>query len=287
MMAEEANILEKEFLFTDKDFRYISQVVGERVGIELPNSKRELIYGRLAKRLRKLGIKSFKEYCERLEQGDEEEFTNFINAITTNVTSFFRENHHFEFLKNKLLPDLIKKQKNSLYPRLRIWSAGCSSGMEPYSIAMILKESIPDLDRWDVKILATDLDSNILGIARKGIYSIDHLDEIPQESHKKWLLKGGRNSNQGVFKIRDDVKHLISFRQLNLLSNWPMQGLFDFIFCRNVTIYFDAENRGNVVNRFADQLIGDGHLFVGHSESLFGLTHRFESVGRTIHMKIS
>jgi len=285
-MFEETTILEKEFVFTDRDFSYISQVVGERVGIELPDSKRELIYGRLAKRLRKLGIKSFKEYCSRLEQGDEEEFTNFINAITTNVTSFFRENHHFEFLKNKLLPELIQKQKHAVHPRLRIWSAGCSSGREPYSIAMVLKESIPDLERWDVKILATDLDSNVLGIARKGIYSIEHLDEIPLENQKKWL-KIGYGSNQGVFKICDELKQLVSYRQLNLLSSWPMQGLFDYIFCRNVTIYFDAENRGNVVNRFADKLTNQGHLFVGHSESLFGLTHRFESVGRTIHRKIS
>jgi len=133
-MVGETTILEKEFVFTDRDFSYISQVVGERVGIELPDTKRELIYGRLAKRLRKLGIKSFKEYCHRLEQGDEEEFTNFINAITTNVTSFFRENHHFEFLKSTLLPELIKKQKNVAHPRLRIWSAGCSSGREPYSL---------------------------------------------------------------------------------------------------------------------------------------------------------
>jgi chemotaxis protein methyltransferase CheR len=283
-MEVEVNVPEKEFVFTDKDFNYISQVVGERVGIELPETKRELIYGRLAKRLRKLGMKSFKEYCDRLECGDEEEFTNFINAITTNVTSFFREKHHFEFLKSKLLPELILKQKHVVRPRLRIWSAGCSSGREPYSIAMVLKESIPDLHRWDVKVLATDLDSNILEIARKGIYSIDHLDEIPQESQKRWL-KIGHGSNEGVFKICNELKQLVSFRQLNLLSIWPMQGLFDFIFCRNVTIYFDTENRINVVNRFADHLVNSGHLFVGHSESLFGLTHRFKSVGRTIHMK--
>lgn len=285
-MEAEVNVPEKEFVFTDKDFNYISQVVGERVGIELPETKRELIYGRLAKRLRKLGMKSFKEYCARLEHGDEEEFTNFINAITTNVTSFFREKYHFEFLESKLLPELILKHRDTVRPRLRIWSAGCSSGRESYSIAMVLKESIPDLQRWDVKILATDLDSNILKIARKGIYSIDHLDEIPQESQKRWL-KVGHGSNEGVFKICDEVKQLISFRQLNLLSMWPMRGLFDFIFCRNVTIYFDRENRVAVINRFADHLVDDGHLFVGHSESLFGLTHRFKSVGRTIHVKIA
>lgn len=275
---------EKEFVFTDKDFSYISQVVGERFGIDLPETKRELIYGRLARRLRKLGLKSFKEYCDRLERGDEEEFTNFINAITTNVTSFFREKHHFEFLESELLPELIIKQKHMIRPRLRIWSAGCSSGREPYTIAMVLKESIQNLHHWDVKILATDLDSNILEIARKGVFSIDHINEIPHKSQQKWL-KVGYGSNQGAFKICDEVMQMISYRQLNLLSRWPMQGLFDFIFCRNVTIYFDSENRINVINRFADQLVEGGHLFVGHSESLFGLTHRFQTVGRTIHKK--
>lgn len=283
-MQAEVGAPEKEFVLTDKDFSYISQVIGERCGIDLPETKRELIYGRLAKRLRKLGLKNFKDYCDRLESGDEEEFTNFVNAITTNVTSFYREKHHFEFLESKLFPELILKQKHVIRPRLRIWSAGCSSGKEPYTIAMVLKESIPNLDDWDVKILATDLDSNILETARKGIYSIDHLDEIPQKSRQRWL-KIGYGSNEGAFKICDEVMQMISFRQLNLLSMWPMQGLFDFIFCRNVTIYFDTDNRINVVNRFADQLVKDGHLFVGHSESLFGLTHRFQPVGRTIHQK--
>lgn len=285
-MVAGADILEKEFSFTDKDFNYISRVVGEKVGIELPESKRELIYGRLAKRLRKLGVATFGEYCERLEQGDEEEFTNFINAITTNVTSFFRENHHFEYLRDTLLPELMSREKYALHPRLRIWSAGCSSGREAYSIAMVLNEVIPDLKRWDVKILATDIDSNVLNTGRKGVYSIDHLEEIPEPSWKQWL-QIGHGTNDGEFKIRDELRDLVSYKQLNLLSPWPMQGSFDFIFCRNVTIYFDAKNRGSIINRFADQLIDGGHLFVGHSESLFGLTQRFESVGRTIHKKIS
>ena len=144
-MVSGVNVLEKEFIFTDEDFNYISRVVGEQVGIELPDTKRELIYGRLAKRLRKLGIKSFGEYCDRLERGDEEEFTNFINAITTNVTSFFREKHHFDYLKDVLLPEIIEKNKYATQPRLRIWSAGCSSGREAYSIAMVMNEVIPDL----------------------------------------------------------------------------------------------------------------------------------------------
>lgn len=286
LMTEEVKVPDKEFIFTDNDFNYISRVVGERVGIDLPKTKRELIYGRLAKRLRKLGMKSFKEYCDRLELGDKEEFTNFINAITTNVTSFYREDHHFKFLKDTLLPELILKQKHLNQPRLRIWSAGCSTGKEPYSIAMVLREAIPDIHRWDIKILATDLDSNVLEIARQGVYPIDLLDQIPLESQKRWL-RVGHGSNEGVFKLREDIKQLVSFKQLNLLSRWPMQGLFDFIFCRNVTIYFDKTNRTNVLSRFADQLVEEGHLFVGHSESLFDQAHKFQSLGRTVHKKIT
>jgi len=286
MMSAEVNTLEKEFTFTDRDFYYISRLVGDRVGIDLPETKRELIYGRLAKRLRKLGLSSFSQYCVLLEEGNELEFTNFINAITTNVTSFFRENHHFDYLAKVLLPKLVKEKSGSSDHVLRIWSAGCSSGKEPYSIAMVLNECMPDISHWDVKILATDLDSNILDIGRTGIYPVDQIEGLSEKRCSRWL-QGGRGANKGMVKINDELKELISFRQLNLIDNWPLSKLFDIIFCRNVTIYFDKIRRENIINRFANQLTTDGHLFVGHSESLFGMTHRFESVGRTIHKKVA
>ncbi len=280
----------KEYLFTDKDFNYLSKLAGDLAGISLSSGKRELIYGRLVKRLRALGLKDFKQYCALLrageeEDGDKEELTNFINSITTNVTSFFRENHHFDFMADTLLPELIHKKSQESSPRLRIWSAGCSSGKEPYSIAMVLKECIPDIERWDAKILATDLDSNILEIAKSAIYPKEHIKEISAERRKRWFQMG-RGLNEGDIKVSDDVKNMVAYRQLNLTEAWPMKGSFDIIFCRNVTIYFDRDTRVTLLDRFAEYLDDDGCLFVGHSESLFGLTQRFNTVGRTIHRKI-
>ena len=280
----------KEYLFTDKDFNYLSKLAGEVAGISLSSGKRELIYGRLVKRLRALGLKDFKSYCFLLKEGEKEggnkdERTHFINSITTNVTSFFRENHHFEFMANTLLPELISKKSSASQPRLRIWSAGCSSGREPYSIAMVLKECIPDIERWDVKILATDLDSNILEVAESAIYPKDHVKEISLERRKRWL-KMGRGINENEIKVVDEIKEIVTYRKLNLTDKWPMKGPFDIIFCRNVTIYFDRDTRVTLLNNFAEYLDDEGCLFVGHSESLFGLTQRFATVGRTIHRKI-
>lgn len=279
----------KEFLFTDKDFTYLSKLAGELAGISLSSGKRELIYGRLAKRLRALDLKDFKEYCALLKDEDtdgcKEERTHFINAITTNVTSFFRENHHFEYMAETLLPELIRKKSAQSQPRLRIWSAGCSSGKEPYSIAMVLKESIPDIERWDVKILATDLDSNILEVAKEGVYPKEHIQEISINRRKRWF-QAGTGAHEKSIKVSNEAKQLVTYRKLNLTESWPMKGPFDIIFCRNVTIYFDRDTRVTLLDKFAEYLDDEGHLFVGHSESLFGLTQRFSTVGRTIHRKI-
>lgn len=281
----------KEYLLTDNDFSYLCKLANDIAGISLSAGKRELIYGRIVKRIRRLGLQDFKEYCDILKQGEEEggdktERTHFINAITTNVTSFFRENHHFEFMIDVLVPELIRKKKNTASrPRLRIWSAGCSSGREPYSIAMVLREAIPDIDRWDVKILGTDLDSNILEVAKMAIYPKDQENEIPISRRKRWLKMGvGENGNS--MKVVEDIKNMVTFRKLNLTEKWPMKGPFDIIFCRNVTIYFDRDTRIKLINDFAEYLDDEGCLFVGHSESLYGLTDRFTTIGRTIHRKI-
>lgn len=285
-MGVEMEKKSKEFLFTEKDFNYLAQLAGTQAGINLSSGKRELIYGRLAQRLRSLGLKSYKQYCDRLKEGDEEELTHFVNAITTNVTSFFRENHHFEFLAKNLLPDLINKQNGAGQPRLRLWSAGCSSGEEPYSIAMVLQESIPDIGSWDAKILATDLDSNILYKASQGIYPLQRIQDVSLARRKRWFSLGSGN-NEGTGKVGNDIRQMITYRQLNLTEEWPITGPFDVIFCRNVTIYFDKPTRIMLLDRFANLLSDGGHLFVGHSESLYGLTDRFRSVGRTIHQKVS
>ena len=276
----------REFLFTEKDFKYLAQLAGTRGGISLSSGKRELVYGRLARRLRELGLKTYKQYCDRLKDGDEEELTHFINAITTNVTSFFRENHHFEFLEQNILPVLINNQDDVKQPRLRLWSAGCSSGEEPYSLAMVLQESIPDVWRWDAKILATDLDSNIIDKASRGIYPLQRIEGVSLLRRKRWFSLGVGN-NEGTGKVGSDVSQMITYRQLNLTEEWPMRGPFDVIFCRNVTIYFDKPTRIMLLNKFANILSDGGHMFIGHSESLLGLTDRFRSVGRTIHQKVT
>ena len=277
---------DREFLYTNRDFEFLSQLATSNAGIKMPISKKELIYGRLSKRLRKLGLKSFKEYCQLLEYDENGEFSRFINSITTNVTHFFREEHHFRYLEEKVLPEIITRKQASGNNRLRIWSAGCSSGEEAYSIAMVVREYITDFIRWNVRILATDLDSEILTLARQGIYPDQKLENISPERKIRWLEKI-RNNDKTMIEINNHLKSFITFKQLNLIGDWPMKGPFDVIFCRNVTIYFDRDTRTFLLNRFADILADGGYLFVGHSESLHGITTRFKPVGQTIHKKIA
>ncbi len=277
----------QRFTFTDENYRFISNLMLERVGIHLPVSKRELIYGRLAKRLRHLELDSFEQYCRLLQQDNDEELVQCINALTTNVTAFFRENHHFEYLLNSALPEILKHKTEQNNKRIRVWSAGCSSGEEPYSIAMTIKQSRLFTGDWDIKILATDLDSGILKQARAGVYTTEKLDDSSLSQHRRWFRKG-RGRNDGLVTVADEIKAMIHFKRLNLADTaWPMRGPFDIIFCRNVVIYFEREMRQNLIARFHDLLIKDGHLFIGHSESLFGVSERFRSLGNTIHRKIS
>ena len=284
-MPEIPDLIEKEFLFTENDFKYLTQLIHETTGISLKSDKQELVYGRLSRRLRELGLTTFNQYCDVLKKDDEDEAVHFINAITTNVTHFFRENHHFEYLKNTLIPELIRDKSSSYQPKLRIWSAGCSSGNEPYSIAMVLKECVTNIERWDAKILATDLDSNILDAAKLGVYPLASMKTVADARRKRWF-KSGSGTHEGTVKVSKDLKDLISYKKLNLMDSWPMEGKFDFIFCRNVAIYFDTQTREKIIDRFADQLTDNGYLFVGHSETLFSVTSRFESVGKTIYRKV-
>ena len=285
MIPEVPDVIEKEFLFTENDFKYLTQLIHETTGISLKSDKQELVYGRLSRRLRELGLTTFNQYCDVLKNDNQDEAVHFINAITTNVTHFFRENHHFEYLKNTLIPDLIRDKSSSYQPKLRIWSAGCSSGNEPYSIAMVLKECVTNIERWDAKILATDLDSNILDVAKQGVYPLASMKTVAEARRKRWF-KSGSGVNEGTVKVSKDLKDLISYKKLNLMDSWPMEGKFDFIFCRNVAIYFDTQTREKIIDRFADLLTDNGYLFVGHSETLFSVTSRFESVGKTIYRKI-
>jgi chemotaxis protein methyltransferase CheR len=274
----------REFEFTDREFNYVRQLVNRHTGISLAETKRELVYSRLARRLRQLQINSFAHYCELLEQGDPEELEQFTNAITTNLTSFFREEHHFTYLAQTLLPALLQDKQHSR--RLRIWSAGCASGEEPYTIAIVTRETLPAGSGWDVRILATDIDSNVLAKARSGVYPYERVEALSRQRLQRWFLKG-RGANEGTVKVVPELQELIRFRRLNLMDDWPMQGLFDLIFCRNVVIYFDKATQKTLFERFANRLEANGHLFVGHSESLFKVTDRFRLIGKTIYRKLT
>ncbi len=269
----------REFVMTDKEFETIRTIVSERTGIVLSDGKRDMVYGRLVRRLRALGLSGFSEYCDLIVKGDESELSEFVNAITTNLTAFFREKHHFEFLENELLPSIIKNKKER---KLRVWSAGCSSGEEPYSIAMVVRETVPA--DWDVKILATDLDTNMVKKASSGIYAETRVSGIDKNRLKRWVRKG-KGAHSDMIRISDELRNIITFNQLNLMHSWPFKGPFDFIFCRNVVIYFNKDTQRILFNRFADLLYDDAHLFIGHSESMFNVCDRFRLLGKTIHKK--
>ena len=274
---------QREFPMTDKDFETIKTLAKQRSGIELGEHKKEMIYSRIVRRIRALDMTDFKTYLEYLEENPGAELTNFINAITTNLTSFFRESHHFDYLKNTVLPEVIKKKKTQR--RLRIWSAGCSTGEEPYSIAMTLHGCF-EKDRWDAKILATDLDTNVLSHGRRGVYSKERIGNMDSQLVKKYFVEPRGSANADSMEARDSIKNLITFNHLNLLGEWPMKGKFDVIFCRNVVIYFSKDTQRELFERYANILEPDGYLFIGHSESLHGVSKRFASVGRTIYRKL-
>lgn len=272
---------EREFSFEDQDFKRVKSMVYDFAGIDLNESKKNLVYNRLSKRIRFLSLSSFSQYLDYVEQQGEAEFVHLINAITTNLTFFFRENHHFEYLTNTIIPMLMKE--NASTKKIRIWSAGCSTGEEPYSLAITLKEAVPA--GWDARVLATDLDTNVVETGRKGVYKIDRLKGVSEDRKKRWFLKG-KGSNDGFVKVKPELQQIIDFGQINLMNDWPIKEQIDVIFCRNVVIYFDKETQSRLFNRYADLLPEHGHLFVGHSESLYKVCERFELLGQTIYKKL-
>jgi chemotaxis protein methyltransferase CheR len=275
----------KEFEFTERDFTCIRELVARYSGISLSDAKRDLVYGRLKPRLRSLSINTFSEYCEYLESGnDNGELTMFVNAITTNLTAFFREQHHFEYLSNSIIPELMAQKRPG--KRFRIWSAGCSTGEEPYSIAITLQETIADIDNWDIKILATDIDSNVINKARQGVYPSDRVDKVDKHRLQKWFLKG-KDDNNGMVCVRNNVKSLVTFQVLNLMESWPMKGEFDLIFCRNVVIYFNKDTQRQLFGRMAEITRPGGYLMIGHSESLHNVSDIYKPLGKTIYRKMS
>jgi len=272
---------QKEFEFTQDDFDYLRKIITEMTGIIAGEDKYTMFYSRLARRLRKLGLTDFLAYRKYLQKNLESESIELVNSITTNLTAFFRENHHFEFIKSTLVKDKINQGER----KLRIWSAACSTGEEPYSAAISVIESIPDISQWDIKILATDIDSQVLQTCRTGVYHESRIEGLDKMRLKRFFKKGS-GSNQGQVKVNDELKHLITFNQLNLLHDWPIKEKLDLILCRNVVIYFDQDTKVSLVDRFANQLDNRSYLMMGHSESLYQATDRFELLGQTIYQKI-
>jgi chemotaxis protein methyltransferase CheR len=245
------------------DFLKISQIVYTIAGIRLTTGKEELVRSRLIKRLRALSLNDFHAYLEFIEQDrTSQELHLMIDLLTTNKTSFFRENQHFEYMRDHILPDLKKSGAG-----MRIWSAGCSSGEEPYSIAMLMLEEWPQHNLYNVRILATDISDRILTKARAGEYEKDNLQDVPQRYISKYFNLVGTAPTK-TYSVQDNLKKMIRFGRLNLMGEWPMKGPFDVIFCRNVMIYFDSETQIRLVQRFRDFLTPGGHLLIGHSESL-------------------
>jgi chemotaxis protein methyltransferase CheR len=272
----------KKFSFGEEDFAALRGLVKAHTGIHLSEQKREMVYGRLSRRLRALGLESFRAYRKVLERGDSDELVQFCNAITTNLTSFFREAHHFQYLREQLVAPRAAEARGAR--RLRFWSAGCSSGEEPYSLAMTIYEALPDARRCDIKILATDLDTEVLGRGQRGAYDEERVRGLPAARLARFFRKedGGRSA---TYVVTQELRDLITFRELNLMHALPMKGPFDAIFCRNVIIYFDKDTQRELFARIARLQRPGDVLFLGHSESLYRVSDDYTLVGKTIYRR--
>jgi chemotaxis protein methyltransferase CheR len=264
----------KEFDFNARDFERVRGLIYKRAGISLADSKQEMVYSRLARRLRATGIDSFVKYLDDLEAGRlGEEWESFTNALTTNLTSFFREAHHF--------PLLAEHVKNKREP-LTIWCSAASTGEEPYSIAMTICEAFNTLTP-NCQIIATDIDTNVLAHAANGVYTMDRLDKMTPERSRRFFLKG-KGDREGMARVRPELRNMITFKQLNLLAdNWPLNGQFDVIFCRNVMIYFDKPTQRKILSRFVPLMKPDALLFAGHSENFLYVSESLKLRGKTVY----
>jgi len=271
-----------DFKLTDAEFNRIRKLVREHTGIALSDAKRQLVYGRLSRRLRALKLADFSSYIELLERGEPAELEEFTNAVTTNLTSFFRETHHFEYLAREALPAIVKRDDGRR--RLRIWCCAASTGEEPYSIAMVLRESQQLLHGWDTKLLATDLDSSVLATGSAGVYATERFTTV-NPVRLQTFFEQATGADRGKLRAVDALRSLITFRQLNLVSPWPMRGPFDAIFCRNVIIYFDKATQRDLFERMARLQRPGDFLFLGHSESLYRVSERYDLIGKTIYRR--
>jgi len=268
----------REFKFRRAEFKELQALVYKRTGINLKDNKEQMVYTRLARRIRALGMTTFADYLAFItgKEGDEE-VTDFVNAITTNLTRFFREDHHFHHLRNEVLRARVEGNKAGLFDKnIKIWSAGCSKGMEPYSIAMTVKATLPKGQGWYTRILATDIDTNMLNVGRAGVYRAKDCEGIPPALEKRFVRYDGDDC-----KMSAELKDMIHFKHLNLMETWPIKIKFDAIFCRNVMIYFDHETQQRLVDRFIEHLTPEGILYVGHAEAMVANNPSLVSVGRS------
>ncbi len=268
----------KEFDFTRRDFERVRALIHGRAGISLADSKQEMVYSRLARRLRATGIQSFGRYLDDLEAGRmDKEWEAFTNALTTNLTSFFREAHHFPLL----LEHLLAIRKKDTRP-LTIWCSAASTGEEPYSIAMTACEAFNTLTP-PVQIVATDIDTNVLATAANGVYPMERMDKMSPERLRRFFLKG-KGAHEGMARVRPELRSLVTFRQLNLLADgWPLEGQFDAIFCRNVMIYFDKPTQRKILDRFVPLMKQHALLFAGHSENFLYVSDSLRLRGKTVY----
>ena len=279
-MAIELPVSDHHIELDEASFERIAGILYKKSGITLNAGKHELVKSRLVKRMRVTGIQRFDEYLAFVEKDSTgRELREMIDVLTTNKTSFFREAQHFDFLRESLLPKMRKSSN-----KIRIWSAGCSTGEEPYTLAILLREEIPEAGLTDVKILATDLSDRVLAAARKAEYTPDKLDDLPPGILKKYF-KPVEDGEHGAWRVNDSVRKLVSLARLNLMEQWSMKGPFQAIFCRNVMIYFDKPTQERLIHRFGELLGRDGHLFVGHSESLMASCNEFAYVRPAVYVK--
>ncbi|HXZ58772.1 MAG TPA: protein-glutamate O-methyltransferase CheR [Steroidobacteraceae bacterium] len=280
--AADRDLQLRKLTFGEEDFAALRELVKRHTGIHLSEQKREMVYGRLSRRLRALGLESFRAYRELLERGDGEELVQFCNAITTNLTAFFREAHHFQYLREQLLGARAADARSSR--RLRLWSAGCSSGEEPYSLAMTIHEALADARRWDIKVLATDLDTEVLGRGERGVYEEERVRGLSAARLERFFRREGSGAGAS-YSVTRELRGLITFRELNLMHALPMKGPFDAIFCRNVVIYFDKDTQRELFARMARLQRPGDLLFLGHSESLYRVCDEYTLVGKTIYRR--
>ena len=279
----------RHFEMSDAEFQRFSALIYEKCGINLVPAKKTMLTARLSKRLRECGIFSFREYFDYVNspRGQSEELVRMIDAVSTNKTDFFREPQHFDFLVKKVLPDFVRNGSIGPGRRLNIWSAGCSSGEEPYTLAMVLSEFYQNPGRGEFSILATDISTRVLGLAGRGIYAERLIEPVSLQLKRKYLMKG-KGSQAGFCRIVPELRKCIRFRRLNLIEgrNFGLRMGMGIIFCRNVIIYFDRNTQINLFEKFYNQLQPGGYLFIGHSETLNGINDQFVPVGSAVYQKI-